>query len=126
MGTKQYTIERLFKALADRTRLRIINLIGRDEICVCLLVQVLQMNQPKISRHLAYLRQAKIVTARRDGKWVHYRTLESPHPHAASIFREVCTLLASDPQMQQDRARLRQITSQVQNRNLRSDAESHR
>ena len=53
MGNKEYRIAFLFKALADQTRLRLINLIGDDEVCVCFFVEVLKINQPKISRHLA-------------------------------------------------------------------------
>lgn len=104
-----YNIELLFKALADRTRLRLINLIGEDEVCVCFFVEVLNTNQPKISRHLAYLRKAGVVSARRDGKWIHYRIVEPPDEHAANIFREVRTWLKNDPDMQNDRARLAQI-----------------
>jgi ArsR family transcriptional regulator len=109
MAGKQYNVEVLFKALADRTRLRIISLIGGDEICVCFLVEVLNINQPKISRHLAYLRRARVVSARREGKWMHYRVVDPPDPHAASIFREVRTWLANDAEMQRDRSRLNQI-----------------
>ena len=104
-----YNIELLFKALADRTRLRLINLIGEDEVCVCFFVEVLNTNQPKISRHLAYLRKAGVVSARRDGKWIHYRIVEPPNEHAANIFREVRTWLKNDPDMQNDRTRLAQI-----------------
>lgn len=109
MGSKENSIALLFKALADRTRLRLINLIGEDEVCVCFFVEVLKTNQPKISRHLAYLRRAGVVSARRDGKWIHYRIVEPPDPHAANIFREVRTWLKSDPAMQGDRARLKRI-----------------
>jgi ArsR family transcriptional regulator len=62
-----------FAALADATRLRLLYLMKDGEICVCYLQGVLQTNQPKISRHLAYLRKAGLVEARRDGKWMHYR-----------------------------------------------------
>ena len=109
MGNKQYSIELLFKALADRTRLRLINLMGEDEVCVCFFVEVLKTNQPKISRHLAYLRRAGVVSARRDGKWIHYRIVEPPDSHAANIFGEVRTWLANDASMQSDRARLQRI-----------------
>ncbi len=109
MGSKVYSSALLFKALADRTRLRLINLMGDDEVCVCFFVEVLQTNQPKISRHLAYLKRAGVVASRRDGKWIHYRIVEPPEAHAASIFREVCTWLASDSTMQGDRARLAKI-----------------
>ncbi len=75
MASKGSQMELLFKALADRTRLRLLNLMGEDEVCVCYFVEVLGTNQPKISRHLAYLRRAGVVTARRDGKWMHYRVV---------------------------------------------------
>lgn len=109
MSGKDYSIEELFKALADRTRLRLINLMGDDEVCVCFFVEVLKLNQPKISRHLAYLRRAGVVASRRDGKWMHYRIVEPPDPRAANIFREVRASLANDTGMKRDRARLAQI-----------------
>lgn len=102
-------MELFFKALADRTRLRLLNLIGEDEICVCFFVEVLGTNQPKISRHLAYLRKAGVVAGRREGKWIHYRVVEPPDEFAASIFREVRNWLRSDPTMKLDRLRLAQI-----------------
>ncbi len=114
MGDKNHSIELLFKALADSTRLRLINLIGDDEVCVCFFVAVLKTNQPKISRHLAYLRRARVVTARREGKWMHYRVVEPPDAHAANIFREVRTWLVNDPSMQRDRARLAKICCATQ------------
>ena len=73
MGKKGTDAELLFKALADRTRLRLLNLMSCGEVCVCFFVEVLGVSQPKISRHLAYLRRAGVVAARRDGKWMHYR-----------------------------------------------------
>lgn len=109
MSSKENSIALLFKALADRTRLRLINLIGEDEVCVCFFVEVLKTNQPKISRHLAYLRRAGVVSSRREGKWIHYRVVEPPDPHAANIFREVRSWLKSDPVMQSDSARLKRI-----------------
>ncbi len=99
-------MELLFRALADRTRLRLLNLMGDDEICVCFLVEGLKTNQPKISRHLAYLKRAQVVEARREGKWMHYRVVEPPDSQAATIFREVRRWLQQDPEMQRDRARL--------------------
>ena len=62
-----------FAALSDPTRLRLLSLMKDREICVCYLQEVLKTNQPKISRHLAYLKRAGLVEARRDGKWTHYR-----------------------------------------------------
>ena len=111
---KNYNIEPLFRALADKTRLRVINLIGDDEVCVCFFVEVLGSSQPKISRHLAYLRRAGLVSARREGKWMHYRIVEPADQHAARIFREVRTWLENDPAMQHDRVRLRRICCSTQ------------
>ncbi len=109
MASKEYSVALLFKALADSTRLRLINLIGDDEVCVCFFVEVLKINQPKISRHLAYLRRAGVVSARREGKWIHYRIVEPPNLHAANIFREVRTWLANEAAMKSDRARFEKI-----------------
>ena len=109
MGSREDSLALLFKALADNTRLRLINLIGEDEVCVCFLVEVLRQSQPKISRHLAYLRRAGVVSARRDGKWMHYRVVEPDDAHAANIFREVRAGLAKDPAMKTDLARLKKI-----------------
>jgi ArsR family transcriptional regulator len=109
MTRKTYDIENLFKALADRTRLRLISLIGDSEVCVCFLVAILKTSQPKISRHLAYLRRARIVSARREGKWIHYRLVEPPNEHAARIFREVRASLAEHPELQRDREKLMQV-----------------
>ena len=109
MAKKNYNIEFLFKALADRTRLRLISLIGDSEVCVCFFVVILKVSQPKISRHLAYLRSAGIVTARREGKWMHYRLAEPPDEHAARIFREVRASLAEHPEFQRDREKLMQV-----------------
>src|SRR5947207_15922499 len=78
---KSYSLEQLFRALADSTRLRLLNLMNGREVCVCYFVEILKTSQPKISRHLAYLRRAGIVAARRDGKWMHYRLV--PHPSHA-------------------------------------------
>src|SRR6186997_1209551 len=106
---KPFDRELFFRALADSTRLRIINLISDQEVCVCFFVEILNTNQPKISRHLAYLRRAGIVSARRDGKWIHYRIVEPPDEHAANIFREVRAGLANEPAMKSDRDRLETI-----------------
>ena len=114
MAKKDYNLEDLFRALADRTRLRLINLIGDSEVCVCFFVEILKTGQPKISRHLAYLRRVGVVTARREGKWMHYRLTEPPDEHAARIFREVRASLADHPELQRDREKLEKICCAIQ------------
>jgi ArsR family transcriptional regulator len=96
----------LFAALADRTRLRLLNLIAGREVCVCYLVEVLRLGQPKISRHLAYLRSAGVVAARREGKWMHYRMQGPEDAATASILDAVFASFKSDREMQSDLSRL--------------------
>jgi ArsR family transcriptional regulator len=105
-GSKSTTLAGLFAALADPTRLRLLNLIGSHEVCVCYFVEILRQGQPKISRHLAYLRKAGIVAARREGKWMHYRLAPLADAASASILAAVLDSLATDKQMQADRAKL--------------------
>src|ERR1700741_1072516 len=95
--------ELFFSALADRTRLRLLNLIGKDEVCVCFFVEILKTNQPKISRHLAYLRRAGIVGVRREGQWAHYRIVEPADADAARVLKDTISWLTNDPEMQRDR-----------------------
>ena len=103
---KTFDKDLFFRALADRTRLRLLNLMRSEEVCVCFFVEILKTNQPKISRHLAYLRKAGIVGARREGPWMHYRIVEPPDPDAARILSDTLTWLGNDREMQRDRERL--------------------
>jgi len=96
----------LFRALADRTRLRLLNLIADKEICVCFFVEILRISQPKISRHLAYLRKAGIVAARRQGRWMHYHLALPQDAIAAGILKETLTHLRKMQEMQADLAKL--------------------
>ncbi|HUA01868.1 MAG TPA: metalloregulator ArsR/SmtB family transcription factor [Candidatus Aquilonibacter sp.] len=100
------SLDNLFRALADPTRLRLLNLIADREVCVCYFVGILRIGQPKVSRHLAYLRRAGIVEARRDGRWMHYRLATPRQPAAAEILSATLAHLKSLPQMQRDLARL--------------------
>jgi ArsR family transcriptional regulator len=98
-----------FAALADENRLRLLYLMKEGEICVCYLQAVLQTNQPKISRHLAYLRRAGLVEARRDGKWMHYR-FKKLEAGREKILSETLHGLEKEPLIKTDRRRLDQIT----------------
>jgi ArsR family transcriptional regulator, arsenate/arsenite/antimonite-responsive transcriptional repressor len=103
------SLDLLFRALADPTRLRLLNLFADREICVCYFVEILRINQPKISRHLAYLRRAGIVSARREGKWMHYRLVIPKEKAAASILRETLNHLRETPEMKRDVLRLSSV-----------------
>jgi ArsR family transcriptional regulator len=103
---KPLALDSLFRALADPTRLRLLNLIADKEICVCHFVQVLKMSQPKISRHLAYLRRAGIVSARRQGRWMHYRLRSPGDTVASTILKGTLAHLRQLPEMERDLAKL--------------------
>ncbi|WP_353070527.1 metalloregulator ArsR/SmtB family transcription factor (plasmid) [Tunturibacter empetritectus] len=102
-------MERFFQALGDKTRLRLLNLMGDQEICVCYFVEILEQGQPKISRHLAYLRRAGIVEARRDGKWMHYRIVMPPNIGASHVLRQTLDWLKEERSMQSDRSRFSKV-----------------
>lgn len=99
-------LEKLFQALGDRTRLRLLNLMAEGEICVCFFVEVLDQPQPTISRHLAYLRRAGLVAATRDGKWMSYSLTPPDAGTARQIFDAVIASLAEDRELRRDRERL--------------------
>src|ERR1700739_486925 len=115
-GNEQRTTDlvQLFAALADPTRLRLLNLMQGREVCVCYFVEILEQGQPKISRHLAYLRRAGIVAARRDGKWMHYSIEWPDDARAQAILEATFTSFKADREMQLDLARLGQACCQPQ------------
>jgi ArsR family transcriptional regulator len=102
-------METFFLALADKTRLRLLNLMREDEVCVCYFTEVLGVSQPKISRHLAYLRNAGIVSARREGKWMNYK-IEMPKDSSAEIvLRDTLEWLKAQDDMRADYEKLAEV-----------------
>ena len=106
-------METLFLALADKTRLRILNLIREDEVCVCYFTEVLGESQPKISRHLAYLRNAGIVSARREGKWMNYSIQVPEDINAAKLLDDTLDWLKSQKDLQVDFEKLESVCCAV-------------
>jgi ArsR family transcriptional regulator len=98
-----------YAALSDETRLRLLSLMKHREICVCYLREVLKTNQPKISRHLAYLRKAGLVEGRRDGKWTHYR-LKKLDRDLDKILAQTLVRLGRETQVARDFRRLKQVS----------------
>ncbi|MBA2606704.1 MAG: metalloregulator ArsR/SmtB family transcription factor [Acidobacteriota bacterium] len=107
-------MENLFLAFADKTRLRLLNLMRREEVCVCFFTETLNESQPKISRHLAYLRKANLVTARREGKWMHYRIQMPEDTSAARIVQSILDWLESEEEMQKDYNNLIKVCCSVE------------
>jgi ArsR family transcriptional regulator, arsenate/arsenite/antimonite-responsive transcriptional repressor len=95
--------EEAFKALADRTRLRILALLGNNEVCVCHIHDSLGLPQPTVSRHLAYLRRSGLVAARRDGVWMHYRVSTALDPAVQEIVNATVRALTDVPTTAKDR-----------------------
>lgn len=111
MGASAYAVEleSLFMALADKTRLRLLNLMSTGEVSVGDFTDVLGESQPKISRHLAYLRNAGLVSARRDGKWMHY-SIDWPHDEGTfRILKRTMDAMESSREMASERARYAEI-----------------
>jgi ArsR family transcriptional regulator, arsenate/arsenite/antimonite-responsive transcriptional repressor len=102
------SLETLFKALADRTRLRILGLLVNGEVCVCHIHDSLDIPQPMASRHLAYLRRAGLVATRKDGLWVHYRLATLSDPVLAAVLSAAAHAVGHAPASARDRRRLGQ------------------
>src|SRR3954453_18559574 len=103
-------LERLFQALADGTRLRILGLLLAGEVCVCDIHETLKIPQPKASRHLAYLRRSGLVDTRREGLWIHYRLGKLADPVMAAIVDAVRHALTRIDAVHRDGERLRRRT----------------
>jgi ArsR family transcriptional regulator len=108
MDKQLATIEKLFQALGDATRLRILGLLLTGEVCVCHIHESLRVSQPKASRHLAYLRRAGLVETRREGLWVYYRLAKSVDPLILTIRDAVAHALGHVPGVRRDVERLQQ------------------
>lgn len=97
----------LFRALADETRLRALVLLHAErELCVCELTYALEVSQPKMSRHLAHLREAGLVSDRRAGLWIHYRIAPDLPHWAAHALAASSAALAQEGRFVADRRRL--------------------
>jgi ArsR family transcriptional regulator, arsenate/arsenite/antimonite-responsive transcriptional repressor len=96
-------LESLFKALADKTRLRILALLGKNEVCVCHIHDSLGLPQPTVSRHLAYLRRAGLVDVRRDGVWMHYKVARSVDPNVRMVLTAAVNAATNVPTTAHDR-----------------------
>jgi ArsR family transcriptional regulator len=103
-------METVFKALADSTRLRILGLLLAGEVCVCHIHEALRIPQPKASRHLAYLRRAGLVTARRAGTWMHYQLADVPDPVMSALRQSVMHALQHQSVVRKDLERLEKAT----------------
>jgi len=96
-------------ALADKTRLRLLNLMRDEEVCVCFFTEVLGDSQPKISRHLAYLRNGGIVKARRDGKWMHYSIIVPDDEGGKRVLNDALNWLDDQQELRAEREKYKKV-----------------
>ena len=102
-------LEEVFKALSDRTRLRILALLGAGEVCVCHIHDTIGVPQPTASRHLAYLRRTGLVDARREGVWMHYRLSASLDPVVRRLVHTAVDALKHVPAATKDRKHYQKV-----------------
>ncbi|QDV62677.1 ArsR/SmtB family transcription factor [Crateriforma conspicua] len=102
-------INTVFRAFADGTRLRILHLLVEDEICVGNLVKILQLPQPTVSRHLAYLRKASLVDVRKVGQWSHYSLAPARSCFQQKLYGCLTDCFHDVPELQDDKRRAREL-----------------
>lgn len=110
MAVPLKSMEQLFQALGDQTRLRILGLLLTGKICVCDIHDTLKISQPKASRHLAYLRRAGLVEARRQGLWMYYQLAAPKDALVDTVRRAVTHTLGHIDTVRRDSARLEKRT----------------
>jgi ArsR family transcriptional regulator, arsenate/arsenite/antimonite-responsive transcriptional repressor len=104
-------VDSMFRAFSDRTRLRILHLLLPGELCVCHIVDVLELPQPKVSRHLAYLRRAGLVLARKERLWNYYRLAPVRGEFHEKLVECLKTCCREVPELADDRQRLKKCVS---------------
>lgn len=103
------SVDLMFRAFSDRTRLRILCLLHRKEFCVGDIVEILQVAQPKVSRHLAYLRKAGLTTVRKAGLWCYYSLTPAQTAFHKKLLSCLGNCFSEVPQIQADLARATEI-----------------
>jgi ArsR family transcriptional regulator len=100
-------LTKLFRALGDETRLRIVALLSHGELCVCHIEKALDLSQPNVSRQLGILRAAGLVDARREGTWVYYALVPQEHAAADAMLGALVESFGAERAIRADHARLR-------------------
>jgi ArsR family transcriptional regulator len=100
-------VDGMFRAFSDRTRLRILHLLLPGELCVCEIVDTLELPQSKVSRHLAYLRRTRLVLARKEGLWNYYRLAPAKSAFHEKLLECLATCFREVPELAQDAERLK-------------------
>jgi ArsR family transcriptional regulator len=115
-------MEKLFFALADKTRLRLLNIMREREVNVNAFVEITGESQPKISRHLAFLKNAGIVEIRRDGKWIYYKIAQPASLHAAHVLRDALDWMNSHNEIRRENEKFSQPSRLPEQSQIEKDA----
>ena len=100
----------VLKALADENRVRVVIALEKGELCVCQIVELLELAPSTVSKHMAILKQARLVDSRKDGRWMHYRLAGKDAPaEAADAIALVSKSLVKDPRIREDARHLKRI-----------------
>jgi ArsR family transcriptional regulator len=102
-------IDTMFRAFSDRTRLRILRLLVDGEVCVGDLVAILQLPQPTVSRHLAYLRKAELVEVRKNGQWVYYSLATAQSSFQSRLYECLEDCFGEVPELRADARRAKKL-----------------
>ena len=105
LGVKPLT--KLFRALGDETRVRMVALLSHGELCVCHLEKALDLSQPNASRQLGILKSAGIVDSRRDGTWVYYKLAEQEHEVVQTMLATLTKAFGAERTVRADHVKLR-------------------
>jgi ArsR family transcriptional regulator len=108
-ATSGKSLDLVFRAFSDRTRLRILYLLQGGALCVGNIVDVLQIEQPSASRHLGYLRKAGLVAVRKAGLWSYYSLAPAAHPFHRKLLECLACCFAEVPEIRADQARAKQV-----------------
>jgi ArsR family transcriptional regulator len=100
-------LTRLFRALGDETRLRIVALLAHGELCVCHLESALALSQPNVSRQLGILRAAGVVEGRRAGSWMYYALAPQDHASVKAMLDTLARAFGAERTLRADHAKLR-------------------
>jgi ArsR family transcriptional regulator, arsenate/arsenite/antimonite-responsive transcriptional repressor len=105
LGVRPLT--KLFRALGDETRLRIVALLSHGELCVCHLEKALALSQPNVSRHLGILKAAGVLDSRREGSWIYYRLAPQDHAAVDAMLEALTASFGAEKTVRADHAKLR-------------------
>lgn len=101
------SLTKLFRALGDETRLRIVALLSHGELCVCHLERALELSQPNVSRQLGILRAAGIVDGRREGTWMYYALAPQEHAAVRTVLDTLVSTFGAERTIRADHSKLR-------------------